>query len=255
MTFAPDSAVATEIRLSPNHGPRRLGDPDLLVLHYTGMPDAEAALRRLCCPDSEVSAHYFVFEDGRVVQCVPETRRAWHAGLSVWEGATDVNSRSIGIEIANPGHDYGYPDFPPRQIAAVIALCGDIIGRRAIAARHVLAHSDVAPGRKQDPGEKFPWHTLHKAGIGLWVTPAPLGRPGSALKQGSRGPAVRRLQAGLRRFGYGLDVTGTFDAATEQVVRAFQRHFRPARVNGVADPSTRDTLAALLKAGKLDPFL
>src|SRR5215475_4061097 len=130
----------------------------MLLLHYTGMPDAQIALQRLCQQDSEVSAHYVVFEDGRIVQCVPEARRAWHAGESSWAGETDINSCSIGIEIVNPGHEFGYPDFPLRQTAAVISLCKSIIVRRGpISGELILAHSDVAPARKQDPGEKFPW--------------------------------------------------------------------------------------------------
>ena len=134
--------------------------PDMILLHYTGMFDASVALDRLCTAGSEVSAHYLVLEDGHVIQMVPEGRRAWHAGASFWGGETDINSCSIGIEIANPGHDYGYPDFPKRQIAAVTALCRGIQTRNTIRPERVLAHSDVAPSRKNDPGEKFPWQTL-----------------------------------------------------------------------------------------------
>ncbi|MBX6426547.1 MAG: N-acetylmuramoyl-L-alanine amidase [Variibacter sp.] len=252
-SFTPDSPLVTEVVPSPNHGERRqVRAPDMLILHYTGMPDSQAALQRLCEAAAQVSAHYFVFEDGRIVQCVAESRRAWHAGLARWGTATDINSHSIGIEIANPGHCYGYPDFPPQQIAAVIALCRDILARHAVPPHHVLAHSDVAPARKEDPGEKFPWPALHAAGIGLWVAPAPLDLPGSAIKPGEAGPTVERLQAALRRYGYGLEPTATYDAQTAAVVKAFQRHFRPARVDGTADPSTRRTLADLLAARGLD---
>ena len=252
--FAPDSATVADVVPSPNHGARRNDvAPDILLLHYTGMADAGAALARLCSSESEVSAHYVVFEDGRIVQCVPEEQRAWHAGVSAWYAgvqaaseATDINSRSIGIEIANPGHDFGYPDFPQRQIESVIALCQDILARRPIPATRVLAHSDVAPARKQDPGEKFPWRDLHAAGVGHWVEPAPLTAGGTTLTRNHAGAEVAALQSVLRSYGYGLEVTSTYDIATETVVRAFQRHFRPARVDGVADASTRRTLHDLL---------
>ena len=159
--FPAESCVVAEVRPSPNHGERRNAmRPDMILLHYTGMIDPAVALDRLCAAGSEVSAHYLVLEDGRVMQMVPEARRAWHAGASSWAGETDVNSCSIGIEIANPGHDFGYPDFPKRQIAAVTALCRGIQTRNTIRPERVLAHSDVAPSRKQDPGEKFPWQTL-----------------------------------------------------------------------------------------------
>jgi N-acetylmuramoyl-L-alanine amidase len=219
----------------------------MLVLHYTGMADAEEALARLCSRESEVSAHYLIFEDGKVVQLVPEARRAWHAGVSAWAGDTDINSRSIGIEIANPGHDFGYPDFPEEQIAAVIALCRDILARHAVSADRVVAHSDLAPRRKQDPGEKFPWARLHKAGVGLWVEPTPLAA-GPAPTRGDTGPEVAQLQAALASYGYGIHRSGQYDAPTRDVVAAFQRHFRPARVDGLADASTITTLQRLIAA-------
>jgi len=166
--------------------------------------------------------------------------------VSYWAGETDINSCSIGIEIANPGHDYGYPDFPARQIAAVTALCRGILTRYTIPAERILAHSDVAPARKQDPGEKFPWRMLHDSCVGHWVKPAPLTEQGPMLSPGHRGPEVAALQASLREYGYGLDPNGIFDNATYEVVTAFQRHFRPQRVDGVCDASTRKTLADLL---------
>lgn len=248
MIFSRDCHIVTSVVPSPNHGERRNGArADMLVLHYTGMLDAENALARLCSADSEVSAHYLIFEDGRVVQSVPEARRAWHAGVSSWAGESDINSCSIGVEIANPGHDFGYPDFPPPQIAAVIALARDIVARHAIAADRVLAHSDIAPSRKQDPGEKFPWRRLHQAGIGLWVEPAPPDA-GPVLAFGACGPQVAELQAALAAYGYGLEPSGDYDACTRDVVTAFQRHFRPARVDGMADASTITTLQDLLAA-------
>jgi N-acetylmuramoyl-L-alanine amidase len=253
MSFAPDSAVVADVMPSPNHGERRgVTAPDMLILHYTGMPDADAALERLCAPASEVSAHYLVFENGRVVQCVPEGRRAWHAGASSWDGITDINSHSVGIEIANPGHEHGYVDFPAVQIDAVIALCRDIVARHPIRPARILAHSDVAPARKEDPGEKFPWRTLHEAGIGLWVPPAPLDGTGAAVAPGE---GMMRLREGLKGYGYGIDAAATCDPPTEQVVRAFQRHFRPARVDGIADASTVRTLHDLLRARDLAPIV
>jgi N-acetylmuramoyl-L-alanine amidase len=239
--FTADHAGA-EVRVSPNFGPRREGlRPDILLLHYTGMETAASAEAWLCDPASEVSCHYLVREDGAVVQMVRETDRAWHAGRGSWQGASDINSRSIGIEVANPGHAYGYPDFPDVQVEAVIALCRDIAARHSIRPERVLAHSDTAPGRKIDPGEKFPWDVLARAGVGHYVEPAAIGR-GRYLE----GEAVEQLQSMLALYGYGIEITGTFDAATEVVVAAFQRHFRPERVDGIADRSTLETLQALL---------
>src|SRR5271166_4018467 len=243
----PDSCVVAEVRPSPNHSERKGGAlPDMIVLHYTGMRDNEAAPRQLCNPASEVSAHYVVLPDGYIVQLVAESRRAWHAGVSSWAGETDINSCSIGIEIANPGHDHGYPDFPARQIAAVTALSLSIQTRTSIAPARVLAHSDVAPARKQDPGEKFPWRTLYESGVGHWVKPAPIMNFGQVLAPGSRGDPVVALQKSLREYGYGIETNGDYDSSTLEVVTAFQRHFRPERVDGHADPSTRSTLQELL---------
>jgi N-acetylmuramoyl-L-alanine amidase len=246
MNFPPDSQIVSSVAPSPNRGERRNGArADILVLHYTGMTSAEEALLRLCSPESEVSAHYLIIEDGQVVQLVPEARRAWHAGVSVWAGETDINSCSIGMEIANPGHDFDYPDFPERQIAAVIALSRDILARHPVPADRVVAHSDIAPLRKQDPGEKFPWQRLHEAGVGLWVEPMPL-EPGPALTLGDTGPAVAQLQEALAAYGYGIDRSGQYDALTRDVIVAFQRHFRPALVDGIADVSTSETLQRLI---------
>jgi N-acetylmuramoyl-L-alanine amidase len=248
LSVRPDSPVAAEVVPSPNHGERRNGRcPDMLLLHYTGMPDAEEALARLCDPSSGVSCHYFVFEDGRVVQLVPEERRAWHAGAGSWDGEEDINSCSIGIEIANPGHDGGLPPYPEAQIASVIALGRDIAGRWSIPPERILGHSDTAPGRKQDPGELFPWGDLHRAGLGHWIEPAPI-HDGPSLKLGDRGANVDAMQALLARYGYGIAPSGLFDEPTAAVVAAFQRHFRLERVDGVADPSTLATLHALIEA-------
>jgi len=245
--FSAESSVVAEVRPSPNHGERRDGlRPDMIVLHYTGMIDAMGALDRLCARGGDVSAHYFVFEDGYIVQMVQESRRAWHAGTSSWAGETDINSCSVGIEIANPGHEYGYPEFPTRQIAAVIALCRSIQTRHTIPPVRVLAHSDIAPARKQDPGEKFPWRTLADSGVGHWVKPAPITEGGVLLALGDRGDAVAALQDALGAYGYGILVNGTYDSMTEAVVKAFQRHFRPERIDGLGDESTRATLQDLL---------
>jgi N-acetylmuramoyl-L-alanine amidase len=249
--FAPDAAFVSAVKASPNHGVRRAGRvPDMILMHYTGMSEASEALARLCDPIPDgglaVSAHYFVFEDGLILQCVPEARRAWHAGVASWQGDRDINSRSIGIEIANPGHDLGYRDFPDQQIAAVIALCADILKRRPIPPDRILGHADVAPARKRDPGEKFPWQKLFNAGIGHWVEPAALA--GSDFEYQPSGPAVEALQAALAAYGYAIGPTGHHDRATEEAVAAFQRHFRPARVDGRADGSTVDTLSRLLAA-------
>jgi N-acetylmuramoyl-L-alanine amidase len=241
--FPPDYALA-EVLPSPNHGPRGRA-PHSIILHYTGMATGTAALARLRDPASEVSAHYVVEEDGRIVQLVPEARRAWHAGESFWAGETDMNSASIGIEIVNGGHDFGVPSYPDAQIDAVIALCRDIARRHRIPPQNILAHSDIAPGRKADPGEKFPWDRLASAGVGLYVPPQPIAGD-AGLRHGDEGAAVWDLQRKLLAFGYGLEVTEVYDERTQAVVTAFQRHFRPARVDGRADRSTLDTLRDLL---------
>jgi N-acetylmuramoyl-L-alanine amidase len=244
--LSPESKIAAKVFPSPNHGERKDGRrPDMLVLHYTGMDLEGEALQWLCNPVSQVSAHYFVFEDGRVLQLVPEMRRAWHAGRSSWDGDTDINSCSIGIEIANAGHPRGLPPYPDAQIAAVVALCSDIIDRWKIPPGRVLAHSDVAPGRKLDPGELFPWQTLHEAGIGHWVKPAHVS-DGRFFSRGDNGMPVEAIQAMLAMYGYGIRINGDFDEDTEKVVAAFQRHFRPERVDGVADASTITTLRDLI---------
>ena len=219
-------------RWSPNADDRPAGCAiDSLILHYTGMPGAAAALARLCDPAAKVSAHYLLDEDGDIVQLVPEERRAWHAGASAWAGRARLIDCSIGIELVNPGHEWGYRPFAEAQYEACIALCRGILARWPIPPRRVLAHSDVAPARKQDPGELFDWRRLAAAGIGLWPQPGP----------GDPRP-VEVLQTDLARFGYDVARSGRFDAATRLVVTAFQRHFRPARVDGQAD---RETLARL----------
>src|SRR5262249_44708981 len=243
----PDSCVVAEVRPSPNHNERKDGaKPDMILLHYTGMRDNEAAIPQLCRPAAEASAHYAVLQDGRIIQLVAEARRAWHAGTSSWAGESDINSCSIGIEIANPGHDHGYPEFPRRQIAAVTALCRSIFTRHQIAADRVLAHSDVAPARKQDPGEKFPWKVLADSGIGLWVRPAPLELAGPSFGLGETSPMVEETQRLLGKFGYGVTPPGYLDGSSRDAVAAFQRHFRPERIDGVVDASSLATLKGLI---------
>jgi N-acetylmuramoyl-L-alanine amidase len=245
-TFTPDSSVVSDVIPSPNFGERNKGlVPDMIVLHYTGMPDPEGAITRLCTAGTDVSAHYIVLEDGRIVQTVPEAKRAWHAGVGFWAGEEDINSCSIGIEIINRGHDWGYPDFPSRQIAAVTALCRGIMLRHDLQPHRVLGHSDVSPSRKKDPGEKFPWHSLANSGVGHWVMPAPIVR-GETMKLGTAGDDVLALQHALARYGYGIETDGQYNAPTMEVVTAFQRHFRPERVDGLVDHSTLTTLQALL---------
>ncbi len=213
-------------RPSPNQDARGRG-VDMLVLHYTGMASAEAALARLCDPAAKVSAHYTIDEDGTVYAMVPETRRAWHAGVSCWAGARDINARSIGIELVNPGHEFGYRAFGEPQIAALTTLCQGILARHPIPPRHVLGHSDVAPARKDDPGELFPWARLAASGIGLW--PVRGNDPGEAAVSGL-----------LTHYGYDPG------APLQKVVAAFQRHFRPSRVDGMADGETRAVLSGLI---------
>jgi N-acetylmuramoyl-L-alanine amidase len=236
-------------RPSPNFDDRAAGVPvDILILHYTGMTSAEAALARMCDPAAKVSAHYCIAEDGTCTRLVDEAKRAWHAGVSAWAGARDINGRSIGIELVNPGHEFGYRPFPEAQMDRLIGLCRDILGRHPIPPERVLGHSDVAPLRKQDPGELFDWPRLAAAGIGLWpsaVASVPV-------------PPVAEVQAMLGRYGYDVPASGALDAATRAVLVAFQRHFRPRDVSGTLDGETAARLLALLRlvdAGPVRPYV
>lgn len=234
------------VRSSPNYGERAGGrKPDMILLHYTGMPTPEGALEWLCCDESQVSSHYFVHENGDIVQLVAEQRRAWHAGKSVWHGESDINSLSIGIEIANAGHPGGLSEYPKAQIEAVIELCRDCGQRWSITPERVLGHSDVAPRRKLDPGEKFPWNDLYQGGVGHWVEPTPI-TGGRFFQRGDQGQPVEALQSMLSLYGYGTEITGEFSDKMAGELEAFQRHFRPGRVDGIADFSTIDTLHRLL---------
>jgi N-acetylmuramoyl-L-alanine amidase len=229
---------------SPNFDARR-APPDMVILHYTGMQTGQAAIDRLRDPEARVSAHYVVEEDGRVFRLVPEERRAWHAGRSFWGGETDCNAVSIGIEIVNPGHEWGYRAFPDDQVEAVIGLLDGIRSRWEVSDGRIIGHSDVAPDRKEDPGELFPWKKLAEAGHGLWVEPD--AAPGAALTIGDEGPGVFIFQAGLTKLGYDSAPSGQYDEATATIVRAFQRHWRQERIDGIADGETRARLMALLR--------
>ena len=213
---------------SPNQGPRPDGSAiDILLLHYTGMATAAAALARLVDPVAQVSCHWLIDEDGTTYALVEEGRRAWHAGRSFWAGERDINSRSIGIELVNPGHEWGYRPFPPAQMTALADLAQGILARHPIPGHRVLGHSDVAPERKQDPGELFDWAWLAVRGVGLWPAPAD-------------GPESLDPAADLARIGYEQD-----DAAT---IAAFQRHYRQSRVDGSLDRETRIRIAQIARA-------
>jgi N-acetylmuramoyl-L-alanine amidase len=227
---------------SPNHEPRPTGMPvDMLVLHYTGMRTAAEALARMCDPTAKVSAHYMIDEVGGVYRLVDEERRAWHAGTAEWRGLRDINGRSVGIELVNPGHQFGYRLFPDAQMATLEILAHDILRRHPIPPRNVVGHSDVAPSRKQDPGELFDWQWLARSGIGLWPgwTPPPA-------------RDVATVQHLLERYGYAVPRSGELDRDTARVVEAFQRHFRPERVDGIIDRETAGRLSALLALAEAD---
>jgi N-acetylmuramoyl-L-alanine amidase len=226
-------------RPSPNHDPRPAGTPvDILVLHYTGMRTAEEALNRLCDPEAKVSAHYTIDRDGCIYRHVHEDRRARHAGVSWWAGERDVNSRSIGIELVNPGHEFGYVPFPEAQIEALAELAHAILARHPIPPNRVVGHSDVAPARKMDPGELFPWRRLADAGIGIFTAAPDLG---AHLVASANDEAFAGM---LSYFGYG--VPPDVDVPLATVTTAFQRHFRPEKTDGIADRETEARLRALL---------
>jgi N-acetylmuramoyl-L-alanine amidase len=230
------TSLETNDRPSPNHGSR--GDPplvDMLVLHYTGMTSAEAALERLCDPLARLSAHYVVEEDGKIWRLVPESRRAFHAGRSCWEGESDLNPVSIGIEIVNPGHEWGYRPFPGAQMASLERLCRDIISRHPIPPHRVVGHSDIAPERKSDPGELFDWARLARAGIGIWPPSGRSSPPGEIDRS--------RARQDLLAIGY----CATPASETAALI-AFQRRFRPSCCDGRLDPETAARLGEVRAA-------
>lgn len=235
---------------SPNHNERPDEPVSVLVLHYTGMPTAGEALARLVDPESKVSAHYVVTEEGEVFQLVEEHRRAWHAGVSCWKGRTNINDISIGVEIVNPGHEFGYRPFPDLQMEAVAALCSGILGRHsAILPSNVVGHSDIAPERKDDPGELFPWGWLAKQGVGHWPKDFRLQQilGFKLIKAGDAGDEVTRLRKQLKAYGYCVSESQVFDNALEKTVIAFQRRFRFTRLDGAWDSECQQILDFLLK--------
>ena len=252
--------------LSPNHNARPPGaDIELVVVHFTGMETAAAALRELTQLGSGVSAHWMIDEDGTIYRLVPEDRRAWHAGLGSWHDWHDVNAVSVGIELVNPGHDHGYRSFPDDQIDALEDLLADTFKSHGLRPRDLIGHSDVAPERKQDPGELFPWERLARTGFSIWpeeVVEYPDGglgvmddaedfigdeesRSEFGLDSISLRESVLELQENLRTIGYGIETNGIFGAQTEAVVAAFQRRFRPGAVDGYADSETRALIQAV----------
>lgn len=222
-------------KLSPNFNERRNNKaPYMLVLHYTGMQSAEAALERLCDPDAKVSAHYLVDEQGQVFQLVDENKRAWHAGVGYWRGEKDINSASIGIEIVNPGHEFGYVPYPLAQMQAVIKLSADIVFRHGIKPFNVIGHSDIAPERKEDPGELFDWQSLAEQGVGLWAP---------ALESSVSDEAG--LLSLLSDIGYEVE-----ENSADKVIAAFQRHWRPDILTGSCDQQTADIAYAVAEEVK-----
>jgi N-acetylmuramoyl-L-alanine amidase len=216
-----------------------------IVLHYTGMETGALALERLCDPSAKVSSHYMIDEAGVIYRLVDEEKRAWHAGVSYWRGERGLNNSSIGIEIVNKGHEHGYEEFPKPQIKAIIALCKDIVARHNLNPQAIVAHSDIAPNRKQDPGEMFPWVQLYEQGLGLYAYEAPI------LDDLS----VQELQQKLLKIGYDMPITGELDAQTKSVVTAFQRHFRQECVDGIADFATISMIQAVFNALTQRPTL
>jgi N-acetylmuramoyl-L-alanine amidase len=236
------TSLGVRERPSPNH--ERRGEPvhiDMLVLHYTGMRTADEAIGRLCDPAARVSAHYLIGENGTIWQLVLEARRAFHAGLSCWAGGSDLNHVSIGIEIANPGHEWGYRPFPEEQMAAVERLCRDLVRRHPIPPHRVVGHSDIAPDRKADPGELFDWRRLARAGVGIWPDPA----ADLARRRGGGIGAVERAGALADLAAIGYCVT---PGAETPAVTAFQRRFRPERCDGRLDAETALRLAEVRAA-------
>lgn len=231
---------------SPNFDSRNGASITMLVLHYTGMMTGHGALARLCDPEAKVSSHYLIEEDGRIFQLVEESERAWHAGVSCWRGERAVNAHSIGIEIVNPGHEYGYRPFPELQMQSVVALSNTILERYPISANNVIGHSDVAFQRKEDPGELFDWQGLAAQGIGLWHD-NPQVQGDLWLRMGDKGEQVIQMQVALADYGYDITATGEFDILTEQCVVAFQRHFRPNHLDGMWDDECAAMLDILLK--------
>lgn len=216
----------------------------MLIMHYTDMLSHEEALARLCDKAAEVSAHYLIAQNGDIFSLVDESERAWHAGVSAWRGSSNINARSIGIELCNPGHTNGYTPFPQAQMEALAALSQGILSRHPIPPRNVQGHSDVAFLRKLDPGELFDWKWLCEKGIGMFPLHAPT-ISGHELTRGDKGEVVIRLQRSLSNWGYGLKIDGDYGEKTEACVRAFQTHFLPKAITGRWCNASAGMLAAL----------
>jgi N-acetylmuramoyl-L-alanine amidase len=231
---------------SPNFNTRN-GEVNMIIAHYTGMKSAKAALSRLCDPTAEVSAHYMIDDDGKIYRLVANEKRAWHAGRSHWAGQEDINSCSLGIELVNPGHEFGYREFPETQIASFMDLCRELAMVYRVPRYRILCHSDIAPNRKQDPGELFPWQRLYGGGIGFWPSadfkPKKTGR---RYRVGNDGSEIRAIRDNFRKFGYQLADIDQFDEALTMVVIAFQRHWRQQNCDGIVDPETYAILLHLL---------
>ena len=232
-------ATVTQIS-SPNFNDR---DPSVplryIVLHYTGMPTGAAAIQRMCDPAAKVSAHYMIEEDGQVIQLVDESKRAWHAGHSAWGETTDMNSASLGIELVNPGHQNGYRPFPAIQISVLKVVMKGVIERHAMNPKTApLAHAEIAPERKEDPGEFFPWRELADSGLGLWPTPQP-------ADYGHADDDV--VQDMLRTIGYPCPPSGFYDRATRSALLAFQRRYEPDNLTGTPERETIARLRALAR--------
>lgn len=234
---------------SPNCDARSLERPvDILMMHYTGMQNAEDALSRMCDASSQVSAHYMIDEDGTVYQLVKEHMRAWHAGISCWKGWASLNHTSLGIELVNPGHEWGYRAFTEAQMRSLVILSKDILSRYDIPPENVVGHSDVAPTRKEDPGELFDWPRLAREGIGLWPEIGKIRQADTILiSPYEEGTHVAFMQQRLATYGYHIRVDGYYGPKTESVVKAFKRHFVPSKVNTQWDKAADATLDALLK--------
>jgi N-acetylmuramoyl-L-alanine amidase len=209
-----------------------------IVIHYTGMISADAALARLCDPKAKVSAHYLIDEAGRTYALVEESKRAWHAGVGTWRGITDINSASVGIELANPGHQHGYRAFPQRQLNAVQDLILGVMQRHNIPASGVIGHADVAPDRKEDPGELFPWEALAVNGAGIWP---------EVKDTDYKFATDDEVQKLLRGVGYDCPLSGTYDKPTRMALIAFQRHFHPENLTGTPENETIARLRALTR--------
>lgn len=239
--------------ISPNFDERPENvNIDTLVLHYTGMVSKEAAISRLVSNEAQVSCHYLIDEDGEVIYMVPEDKRAWHAGISCWRGRASVNHNSIGIELVNPGHEFGYREFPKKQMNSLIILCSDIVSRYRIEGRNVVGHSDIAPLRKEDPGELFNWQILAEHGIGLWPKIGKVANPSKMLiSKGEENIAVGRVQKMLSDYGYHLKVDGYYGEKTEIVIKAFKRHFVQNDVNIIWNNIAEATIIELLNIANL----